>query len=201
MCLPPTFSSSFLLCRCTLCQTSLRSVLRPALGQTQLIMKSQRGNPACRLQTPSTATITTITTIQVLCYRGWCWGTKAAACRPQTCVIGSNSGPSTLFVQSVFSSGNNLRHLQSCLYRLLTADSWCFVRSPMSERCLILYGFCNQTFFICFKGVWPGIWSVVCSLKAPSSLPLCQPLTPHLLPNHWTDWGGSMPLPGIWAPS
>lgn len=80
--------SSPLLCRCTLCQTSLRNVLHVPLSQTRLIAKSQRGNPACRLQTPSMATITTITTIQALCDNGW---HEAAACRPQTCVTGSNS--------------------------------------------------------------------------------------------------------------
>lgn len=80
--------SSPLLCRCSLCQTSLRNVLHVPRSQTRLIAKSQRGNPACRLQTPSMATITTITTVQALCDSGW---HEAAACRPQTCVTGSNS--------------------------------------------------------------------------------------------------------------
>lgn len=89
---PLPFSSSPLLCRCILCQTSLRSVLRVALGRTQLIAKSQRGSPACRSQTQSMETITTITTIQAQCDISWHLGIEAAACRPQTCVIGSSSG-------------------------------------------------------------------------------------------------------------
>uniref|UniRef100_A0AAQ5ZPS0 Phosphatidic acid phosphatase type 2/haloperoxidase domain-containing protein n=1 Tax=Amphiprion ocellaris TaxID=80972 RepID=A0AAQ5ZPS0_AMPOC len=52
---------------CASCRISLRSVLHVARGQTQPIARSRRGSPAFRLQTRSTATITTTTTLLALC--------------------------------------------------------------------------------------------------------------------------------------
>lgn len=58
-----------LLCRCTLCRISSRSVLNVPRGRALAMVRNQKGNPACRLQTLRTATITT-TTVVALCDSG-----------------------------------------------------------------------------------------------------------------------------------
>lgn len=67
--LSPLNLSFPLLCRCTLCRISSRSVLNVPRGRALAMVRNQKGNPACRLQTLRTATITT-TTVVALCDSG-----------------------------------------------------------------------------------------------------------------------------------
>lgn len=155
------FSSSPSLphCRFALCQISLRSVLH-GQSQTQLIARSQRGKQACRLQTPSTATITATATILGLCDRvltlGWILQT------PNLCDRFRCRGTTKTVQSAVLCLGNNL----GCLCRL----------PPVLELLNIfsLCDLCNQPIVFLFERNL-GMWCV-----AFGSFPLYQPLTAPL---------------------